>query len=212
MSKTSKRLSRSFQNITLILLGKIDLATVKKNPIVNRRRTNFSDFLDLVTAAKFENGLDLGCGPEPANPFKIPNLVGIDLVENPAAKVEGVDLSRYPIPRPSATVDFISCFDFIEHIPRWERVGDEVRFPFVELLNEISRVLKSGGLFFSKTPAFPSEKAFQDPTHVNFITEATFPRYFCDNAGARPYGFTGQFELVKQGWEGGHLLTLMRRV
>ena len=53
-------------------------------------------------------------------------------------------------------------------------------------------------------PSFPSKEAFQDPTHVNFITEDTMPNYFYEpnnfakNLG---YGFNGNFELIEQRWE-----------
>ena len=70
-------------------------------------------------------------------------------------------------------------------------------------MNEIYRVLKPGGIFLHVTPAFPSPEAFQDPTHVNIITENTFPCYFCNpNPDAKNlgYGFTGDFELIDQRW------------
>ena len=64
-------------------------------------------------------------------------------------------------------------------------------------MNEIYRVLKPGGLFYASTPAFPSPEAFQDPTHVNIITDGTH-EYFCGgNPDARIYGFTGQFVAIE---------------
>jgi hypothetical protein len=47
-------------------------------------------------------------------------------------------------------------------------------------MNEIFRTLKPGGIFFSKTPAYPISAVFSDPTHVNNITADTFPLYFDD--------------------------------
>jgi hypothetical protein len=80
-------------------------------------------------------------------------------------------------------------------------------------MNEIHRVLKTGGIFLSFTPAYPYAEAFQDPTHVNIITESTFPDYFCKpNLWGRTYGFTGAFDLARQNWEGKRLLTQMRKV
>ena len=79
-------------------------------------------------------------------------------------------------------------------------------------MSEICRVLKEGGIFYSRTPAYPSKQAFQDPTHVNFITEDTYPQYFCGGSPlARMYGFKGNYELVAQEWHFGHLLTLMEK-
>lgn len=87
----------------------------------------------------------------------------------------------------------------------------QLRFPFISLMSEVCRVLKPGGMFFSPTPAFPSPLAFQDPTHVNVITEETLPKYFSGPLWASGYGFEGQFDLVKQVWNGGHLLTLLAK-
>ena len=108
----------------------------------------------------------------------------------------------------------ISAFDFIEHIPR-VLYAPGLRFSFVELMNEIYRCLKKGGRFVSFTPCYPSPVAFQDPTHVNIITEATFPNYFCEPAlWAKMYGFKGKFKLEKQNWnkENTHLITLLSKM
>jgi hypothetical protein len=79
-------------------------------------------------------------------------------------------------------------------------------------MDEIHRVLKMGGIFLSLTPAYPDAKAFQDPTHVNFITDRTFPDYFCSpNLWGRMYGFKGNFILVSQVWEDGKLRTVLRK-
>jgi hypothetical protein len=75
--------------------------------------------------------------------------------------------------------------------------------------------VKPGGVFFAKTPAYPFSQVFQDPTHVNVITEETFPVYFCSGAShplARAYGFKGAFELISQKWWGGAwLISLLRK-
>jgi hypothetical protein len=81
-------------------------------------------------------------------------------------------------------------------------------------MDEIHRILRPGGIFYHRTPAFPFKEAFQDPTHVNIITEDTFPLYFCSNgdkdAWASIYGFAGSFTLVEQAWIGQSLLGIMR--
>ena len=69
------------------------------------------------------------------------------------------------------------------------------------------------GKFLSFTPAWPHESAFVDPTHVNFITELTFLRYFDDQLRwASAYGFYGAFKIVMQKWVGEHLMTIMEKV
>ena len=143
--------------------------------------------------------LDLGCGKLPKNPFNADEVFGIDFIEDGDLKIRSADLAIEPIPFPDQFFDFISAFDFVEHIPR-VIYSPHKRFCFVELMNEIYRVLKPGGLFLSFTPAYPVLDAFSDPTHVNIITEKTFPTYFANQLGASIYGFTGKFEIVGQKW------------
>jgi SAM-dependent methyltransferase len=90
----------------------------------------------------------------------------------------------------------------LEHIPRWERENQQIVFPFINLMSEISRCLKPGGIFLAVTPSFPSEGAFQDPTHINFISPATINYFVGKEAWARKlnYGFSGTFECLTQFW------------
>jgi len=81
-------------------------------------------------------------------------------------------------------------------------------------MSEIYRVLKSGGKFLSVTPAFPNATAFRDPTHVNIITDETFPLYFDNkNCWAKIYGFIGGFEIEAQYWHKNkiHLITILKK-
>lgn len=156
--------------------------------------------------------LDLGCGHFPRNPFKASEVFGVDVRTNQAhPNIVGADLVTEKIPFPDHFFDCITAFDFIEHIPRVVYLPER-RLPFVELMNEVYRCLKPGGLFLSLTPAFPKPQAFQDPTHVNIITEETFSYYFDDpNRWASMYGFSGSFKVEQQRWEEhGKLLTIMR--
>jgi SAM-dependent methyltransferase len=136
--------------------------------------------------------LDLGCGNYPRNPF-------------------GADHTF----KETESMDFITAYEFIEHVPRLI-ASNTTRFPFVELMSEIHRVLKPGGFFFSKTPSYPSNEVFQDPTHVNFITNNTFPYYFCWHPYGGPwgriYGFNGKFALVQQRREGIYLFKLLQKI
>ncbi len=155
--------------------------------------------------------LDLGCAGNIRNPFHAKELFGIDIRKDLEKNIVAADLSINAIPFPDAYFNYITAFDFIEHVPRVV-CSDKTRFPFVELMTEINRTLKDGGMFFSRTPAYPSKQAFQDPTHVNIITEDTFPEYFCGKeAGAGAYGFQGKFALVGQEWNRCWLLTLMKK-
>ncbi len=149
--------------------------------------------------------LDLGCGIEPHNPYLRGSLYGIDIRpyhgNNNIIHVVA-NLALEPIPFPDNFFGSVSAFDFLEHIPRILTTQDNrtTVFPFVQVMNEISRVLAPGGRLYAVTPCFPSQAAFQDPTHVNFISVLTH-EYFC---GSKPqgamYGFNGHFRELRTGW------------
>jgi len=159
--------------------------------------------------------IDLGCGNIPRNPLNCNTAQGIDIAPSPKQNVIGVDLLTSPIPYPDQCADVVTAYDFIEHVPRCAITASGTVFPFVGLMREIYRVLKPGGLFFSKTPAYPSSNAFVDPTHVNVITEDTFATYFCNDQFhplAAQYGFKGEFKMIQQRWwGGGWLITLIQK-
>jgi SAM-dependent methyltransferase len=118
--------------------------------------------------------------------------------------IRHANLAIEPIPFPDGMFDYCTAIDFVEHIPRILYVNGHTRYCFIELMNEIHRVLKPKGYFLHLTPAYPAKQSFQDTTHVNIITEDTFGVYFCgkSDAGASKhgYGFNGRFELIAQGW------------
>jgi SAM-dependent methyltransferase len=156
--------------------------------------------------------LDLGCGDKPKNPFNAKQLFGVDIRDDLSNNIIKCDFVIEPLPFPDEFFDYISCFDVIEHVPRII-YNPTRRLPFIELMNEVYRCLKLGGAFLSSTPAFPSPTAFQDPTHVNFITEKTFLAYFDKRTlWARGYGFKGQFIVTAQDWQDDHLVTRLEKV
>lgn len=149
--------------------------------------------------------LDLGCGGKPRNPYQYDKICGVDIMRHPdlADDIEFklANLSTGPIPFGDNSFDAVSAFDFIEHVPRVlsDNAGG-TRLPFIELMNEIWRVLKPDGKFYAITPAYPREEVFRDPTHVNIITQRTH-NYFCDEKRfAKNYGFSGEFEAVRAEW------------
>lgn len=156
--------------------------------------------------------LDLGCGLQPKNPFNAQEVYGVDVRDDAEAHIVKADLVVEPIPFPDNSFEYVTAHDFLEHIPRLI-YAPQRRNAFVEVMNEIHRVLKPGGVFMSFTPAYPHAAVFRDPTHINFITEETFPLYF-DNQlrWASVYGFEGSFEIISQEWRGPHLLSLLRKV
>lgn len=143
--------------------------------------------------------LDLGCGPVPRNPYGRDELYGVDLGA-PAGSdgpIRRANLAVSPIPWPDDSFESVSAYDFLEHVPRVLPTADGqgTRFPFIELMNEVWRVLKPGGLLYASTPAYPHQAAFQDPTHVNILTVDSHIYFTRPQRVAAMYGFTGDFEL-----------------
>ncbi|MEI6871173.1 MAG: class I SAM-dependent methyltransferase [Verrucomicrobiota bacterium] len=156
--------------------------------------------------------LDLGCGNNPRNHFNADEAYGIDVRDDLGNNVVKADLVIEPIPFGDNEFDFVTAFDFLEHVPRILYVPHR-RNAFVEIMNEIWRVLKPGGHLYSFTPAFPHATAFRDPTHVNIITDETFPLYFGTGfRWAAMYGFTGNFEVVSQTWQIPHLISILKKI
>jgi SAM-dependent methyltransferase len=155
--------------------------------------------------------LDIGCGTEPRNPFRAKQVFGIDIRANAERNIRYADLTTEPIPFPDRFFDYVTALDFLEHVPR-VIYAPARRFPFVQLMNEIWRVLKPGSIFLSRTPVYPFSAAFRDPTHVNIISHETFPLYFDDHhrLGAM-YGFVGSFKILAQAVRPPHLISLLQR-
>jgi len=148
--------------------------------------------------------LDLGCGVKPRNPYGRAELFGVDIRAGLTApgviQIVAANLSIDPIPFPDSHFDSLSAYDFLEHVPRvaLNYTSKTTHFPFVALMNEIWRVLKPGGLFYAVTPAYPHEKAFRDPTHVNVLGTKSHRYFTRPELGGRMYGFAGDFRLVRQ--------------
>lgn len=140
--------------------------------------------------------LDLGCGQSPRNPYGCSEVYGVDLsVDGLGANFRAANLALDPIPFADAMFDSVSAYDFLEHVPRLLPTADGrgTRAPFIEVMDEIWRVLRPGGLFYGRTPAYPHPAAFQDPTHVNVIAADTHRYFTAPHLLGRMYGFRGTF-------------------
>mgnify|MGYP006270812389 CR=1 FL=1 len=163
-------------------------------------------FIKPYLSDKLVNGtaLDLGCGSNPRNPFSSKSFFGVDIrADICVPSVHQADLSHEDVPFANDTFDIVSAFDFLEHIPRISYKDGRSSYSFITLMNEVYRVLKPSGFFLYSFPVYPAPEAFQDPTHVNIMTENTIPYYFCEPrswAKSLGYGFSGRFELVQQAW------------
>jgi SAM-dependent methyltransferase len=96
--------------------------------------------------------LDIGCGRK-----KLPEAVGLDRYPLPGVDVVA-DLNG-GLPFPEQTFDAVWANQVLEHVP-----------DLVELVYEVYRVLKPGGIFVAHVPYFRSKWAHIDPTHVRCFT------------------------------------------
>jgi len=144
--------------------------------------------------------LDLGCGLNPKNQFNATELYGCDIRDlTSELSIRGIkfrpaNLVLESIPFEDNYFDSVSAMDFLEHIPR-QIVDTEgkIRNSFVELMNEIYRVLKPNGTFFALTPIFPHPWAFIDPTHVNIMSNKSYTYFIGAENHGQMYGFKGNF-------------------
>ena len=195
----------------LFKLLKASFRGLTQLPHTKNLQPYFEKYRASTANTKNSTTLDLGCGTNPRNPFFAATTYGIDIRENPEKNIKYADLTVEKIPYPDAHFDYITAYDFLEHVPRIIYLPER-RFPFIELMNEIHRTLKPNGIFLSHTPIYPFSPVFRDPTHVNIITEETFPMYFDDTTQAgKMYGFNGSFKILDQLLNGAHLISILQK-
>ena len=100
-----------------------------------------------------KKSLDLGSGEFPRNPFNAEELFGVDIVKFKSKNVLQSDLVINPIPFSDSSFDYVTAYDFLEHIPRLLYYKKKRVQPFIELMNEVWRVLKPGGTCCILAPA-----------------------------------------------------------
>ncbi len=192
-------------------LLKVSYRSLAQIPHTQDLQPYYQKYSSLSGQVHESKALDIGCGTNPKNPFGAKILHGIEIRENLEKNIKYADLTVEKIPHPDASFDFITAFDFLEHVPRVIYMPER-RFPFIELMNEIHRTLKPNGIFLSHTPIYPFSPVFRDPTHVNIITEETFPMYFDDTTQAgKMYGFNGSFKILDQVLKGPHLISILQK-
>ncbi|MCL4324131.1 MAG: class I SAM-dependent methyltransferase [Candidatus Thermoplasmatota archaeon] len=109
--------------------------------------------------------LDLGCGAS-----KEPGALGLDV-----AHVPGVDLQCDlfgGIPIRDHSVDLVWAHQFLEHVPH--RLGSRTDDGLFEVLGEVHRILRKGGLLRLDVPHAHYAGAYWDPTHTRFFLPETF--------------------------------------
>lgn len=157
---------------------------------------------------------------------------GVDIVDQHNPKIKQEDLALEAIPYKDNEFDLVTAHDFLEHIPvaiyltgyidphRQSPIFDPRHYIrnvkrncMIELFNEIYRVLKDGGIFYSSTPLFPTTMSVQDPTHVSFWTPENFNYFSGDYYGFHDhYGHTSRFEKVSITVENNHVNATLKAI
>ncbi len=131
---------------------------------------------------RLDSILEIGCGPKDR---QVRGADGIDLIDF-GQKYVG-DFMTFKFPKQYSA---IIAHHVIEHIP------DTVAF-----FNKVGEVLKSGGIVDIRVPTVPYLYAFVDPTHVKFIPDENFFKYFTKDSPAGHCYSKYEFEIVKHNRE-----------
>lgn len=118
--------------------------------------------------------LDIGCG---AN--KHPGSLGVD-----RRRISGVDVVcdfENGMPFRTGSVSTVYLHHVVEHI-----------HDLVAFMEELYRICLPGAKLHIRTPYYASREAFVDPTHVRYITEATFEYFHYPNY----YGLKTNFSIL----------------
>lgn len=101
--------------------------------------------------------LDLACGQQ-----KVPGFKGVDSVPGPGVDFVH-DLEVYPWPFKDNSCEEINISHYLEHVK-----------DFFKFFEEVWRICQNGATVKVLSPYYTSIRAWQDPTHVRAISEATF--------------------------------------
>lgn len=62
--------------------------------------------------------LDLGSGPNPNNPYSADEVFGVDIRDDLGDNIVAADLALGGIPFDNDSFEYVTAFQFIEHVPR----------------------------------------------------------------------------------------------
>lgn len=114
--------------------------------------------------------VDLGSG------FKARGDRNFDIVEY--SRVEKCHLGFEAIPVESDTVDLVTAWDLLEHIPKAYHWRDEngwnTMYPMLFLIEEVYRILKVGGIFQVNSPIVGQYPCFAPYNHVSQLEPHSF--------------------------------------
>lgn len=135
--------------------------------------------------------LDLACGQKCKEGFD-----GVDIAPGPGV-THLVNLFASPFATvhfqlgpafESESVEDIWCAHFVEHHP-----------DLCAFMDECHRIMKPGGTMTIAAPYYTSIRAWQDPTHVRAITDATFwyfNKAWREREGLSHYPIQSDFDVV----------------
>lgn len=102
--------------------------------------------------------------------WSVADAPGID-----APVPEGEAILSRDLPFADSSIESIISHHALEHI------GEG----FIRLIDDVYRVLKSGGIFYAITPLFPSHTAVSDADHKRYFMDTTWDA-FCGTPGDGP--------------------------
>lgn len=113
--------------------------------------------------------LDIGCGARKQGA----DWVGIDMQNFDTVDITH-DLNVHPWPLPDNCVVRAIASHIMEHVPKVVIDNGRTRFPFIEFMDEVHRIMKPGGEFAIAAPHGYSVGYMQDPTHASPLCEVTW--------------------------------------
>lgn len=155
----------------------IDFGTKEDTPnggntmsIPPKKRRRSDEDIDKLIKDKSGIHLDIGGGNNPH-----PDAVNIDILDLPQVDIVW-DLETFPWPLPDECAKTVTASHVLEHINPHKGV-------FIDVMNEIWRIMKPYGQFLFVVPHGESPGYIQDPTHVNPMNETTMHYFDPDPEG-----------------------------
>ncbi len=132
--------------------------------VIDNKEDNKGQMNLLIEKYKKDNKpikLNIACGQ-----IRQEGFIGVDKVKTDATDiVHDLDIVPWSF-IPDNCVDEITCSHYIEHVQH--------QIPFMD---ELCRIMKQGAKATIVAPYYTSMRAWQDPTHVRAICEASFLYY-----------------------------------
>jgi SAM-dependent methyltransferase len=129
--------------------------------------------------------LDVGCGDRKKSRDGA-TVVGVDAVSLPGVDVVH-DLEVFPWPFKENEFDEVICDDVIEHLA-----------DTVQVVEEIHRITKKGGLIRISVPHYTSDNFFTDITHRRPFSSRSFDFFDPSIAGVHHYYSKARFRIRKK--------------